>query len=198
MPLSEARKRIASATARAALRAAEAAHRQANDTFRRAEARNEQTMADWDRIVERNETYTATIVTAATLRAARAAVNRSFHERMATGPWQAVGRRGAATASLSAIPSETWPDLRVTDWEPSRLAEPDGTLWYGVGVEIVTGIKRVLAQVFKAHPRGDMRWKEYCEEVRERLPGHLVELPTDKTIQNHFYAWRREQPGTTR
>jgi hypothetical protein len=153
--------------------------------------------------IETSETYAAEVELlqrAAALRTAQAAVDREFHERMAVGTkWVASGCRGSPMAPPSAIPAAAWIDLQVTDWERSRLTEPDGTAWYRVGVEsaapVMTGTERELAQIFREFPREDLPWKDYCEEVRERLRGSgVTKLPEDRTIQNYYYAWHKEQP----
>jgi hypothetical protein len=136
MSLSGARKHIVSDAAWAALRDVESAHAEADDALKRAETR-EQTDSDVDRILERRETYAAVVETAAALRAAQEAIDREFYERMAAGPWQAAGCRGSPTAPQSNIPAAAWPDLQVTDWKRSRLAEPDGTVRYGVDISPV-------------------------------------------------------------
>jgi hypothetical protein len=126
---------------------------------------------------------------------------------MAATKRAAVGRRGSPMAESSSIPAAAWPDLRVMDWERSKLAEPDGTVWYDVNISLVhsetaaipaasptASVKRALVGIFKAHPRGDVPWSDYCVEVRERLRNRgIAKLPGDKTIQNLFYAWRTEQ-----
>jgi hypothetical protein len=132
LSLHDARAQIVDDITQARLRAAEAAHAEAMEALRRAEAR-EQTDSDLDRVIERKELYATVVETTEAVHAAQAAVDHEFCDHMAVaGTWKAAGRRGSPTAPESDIPASTWPYLRVTG--QSMLTEPDGVVWYDAHV----------------------------------------------------------------
>jgi hypothetical protein len=155
---------------------------------------------------------------------AQAAVDREFCDRMATGIWQSVGRRGSPTAPQSDIPAVAWLHLRVTDWQRSTVAEPDGTVWYDVRVfpagtesaatpaapPTVTAQRKKLTpkgwltKAVQDHPRRQNELPmEYASRLHERMkaaaranPGLKVMKP--KSIANRLAEMKKESAARRR